>query len=67
MIPDDDQIYVLHHLQQQRPDSLEDFAATLDRRQAWTSPVGRFLAWLLCGHNGIHRHYSPEILEPDVR
>ena len=48
-VPPDDQIAVLNWLGVVRPDSYEEFAGTVDRRQAWESAVGRFLRWLLCG------------------
>jgi hypothetical protein len=48
-IPVDDQIAVLNYLDTHRPEEFEDFAATLDRRRAWDSPVGQLLMWLLCG------------------
>lgn len=50
IIPVDDQISVLALLRRDRPEAFEDFAATLDRRQAWSTPMGHLLAWLLCGN-----------------
>lgn len=48
-IPEDDQLAVLDFIETWRPEAFEDFAATLDHERRWTTPTGRFLAWLFCG------------------
>lgn len=45
--PPDDQIWILTRIQVD--DDFVDFAATRDRRQAWSTETGRFIRWLLCG------------------
>ncbi|OHU99777.1 hypothetical protein BKN37_18795 [Mycobacterium talmoniae] len=57
-IPHDDQIAVLGRLDAHRPDEFEDFVAAVDRRRAWTTPVGHFVAWLLRGQPGQPREGS---------
>ena len=48
-LPPDDQLAVLQFIAQWRPDPFEDFVATLDHRQRWSTPIGHCLAWLFCG------------------
>lgn len=51
--PEDDQLAVLDFIETWRPESFEDFAATLDHDHRWTTPTGRFLTWLFCGPPGL--------------
>lgn len=32
------------------PEAVWEFLGTLDRQRAWASEMGRFVAWLFCGH-----------------
>ena len=51
-IPKDDQLAVFNVIETWRPDSFEDFAASIDHASRWTTHTGRFLAWLFCGPPG---------------
>lgn len=50
-IPEDDQLAVLHFIDEWRPDPFEDFVATLDRQRRWSTATGQCLKWLFCGHS----------------
>jgi hypothetical protein len=48
-IPEDDQLAQLEAIEDFQPDAFLDFTETRNRRQAWQSPVGRYIRWLFCG------------------
>jgi hypothetical protein len=49
-IPEDDQMTRLTLLLDGFiPEALDEFVGTTNRREAWASPTGRYLHWLLCG------------------
>ena len=48
-VPEDDQLAQLEDIEYYQPDAFRDFTEALDHRQAWQSPVGRYIRWLFCG------------------
>lgn len=57
-LPNDDQLTILKFIAEWRPDPFEDFVATLDHRQRWSTPIGQCLTWLFCGPSSRHDQAS---------